>query len=244
MKTLIIIPAYNEEASIERVVKNLLQSNNNLDYVVINDGSKDATAMVCRKLDFNYVSLPVNLGIGGAVQCGYRYALENGYDIAIQLDGDGQHDPAYIKQLIQPIIDDCADMVIGSRFINKKGFQSTFMRRLGISVITIVIRLCCGKRITDATSGFRAIGRELIKLFAEEYAYDYPEPEAIVSAVLNGYRVSEIPVLMSERAKGESSINKLRSIYYMLKVPLALIVYRLSITKSNRQSRGFKLSKP
>jgi hypothetical protein len=169
------------------------------------------------------------------VQCGYRYALENGYDIAVQLDGDGQHDPSHIERLVEPIFRGEADMVIGSRFIEREGFQSSAMRRFGIAVIRAVIRLCCGAKVTDTTSGFRAANRDLIKLFAGEYAHDYPEPEAIVSAVLNGYRVAEVPVVMGERTGGETSINTLRAIYYMTKVPLALLVYRLSIKRGNLQ---------
>ena len=166
---------------------------------------------------------------GGAVQAGYRYAYKNGYDIAVQIDGDGQHDITQIEKILHPIKTGVADMVIGSRFIDKQGFQSSLMRRFGIKIISIVIRLCCGAKITDATSGFRAVGSGLIKQFANEYAHDYPEPEAIVAAVLNGFRVYEVPVEMNERTSGESSINKLRAVYYMLKVPLALLVYRLGV---------------
>jgi len=231
MKTLIIIPAYNEEENIARVTENIINNFPMYDYVIINDCSTDETEKICRDNNFNYVSLPINLGIGGAVQCGYRYATDNDYDIAVQLDGDGQHDPAFIEKIIGPIIEGAADMVIGSRFIDKEGFQTSFMRRAGIVLISRVIRLCCGARVTDTTSGFRAVNRGLIRFFARHYAQDYPEPEAIVSAVLNGCRVTETPVVVRERAGGVSSINTLRSVYYMFKVPLALIVYRLSIKK-------------
>jgi len=241
MKILIVIPAFNEEGNIESVVERMIDNYPQYDYVVINDCSVDKTEMVCRKNSYNYVSLPVNLGIGGAVQCGYRYALDNGYDAAVQFDGDGQHNTVSIETLLQPIIDNNADMVVGSRFINREGYQSSVMRRLGIWIIAFVIKMCCGIKVTDATSGFRAVNRKLIKLFAKEYAHDYPEPEAIVSAVLNGYRVTETPVVMNERTSGESSINKLRSIYYMLKVPLALVVYRLSIKKMKQRNGGVKV---
>jgi len=236
MKILVIVPAYNEEENILNVVNEikLVNLQHELRYIVINDCSIDNTEFICRDASLDYLSLPVNLGIGGAVQCGYRYALEHDYDIAIQLDGDGQHNPINIPQLIEPIITGHSDVVIGSRFLRKKGFQSSRMRRLGIAIIRYAIRLCCGTRITDATSGFRAVNKNLIKLYSDEYAHDYPEPEAIVTATLNGYKVSEVPVEMNERIGGKTSINALRSIYYMVKVPLALIVYRLSIRKSRK----------
>lgn len=234
MKVLIIIPAYNEEENIERVANNLINNYPQYDYVIINDCSKDNTEAVCVRNKYNYISLPINLGIGGGVQSGYLYAFKNGYDIAVQMDGDGQHNPAYIDKLIEPIIENKYDMVIGSRFIEKQGFQTSFMRRFGINVIKAVIKMCCGVKITDTTSGFRAVNNKLIKYYSEEYAHDYPEPEAIVAAVLNGYNVGEIPVVMEERTGGVSSINAKRSVYYMIKVSLALILFRLSIVKQKK----------
>ena len=231
-KTLLIIPAYNEEKNIVSLLDKIIINFPQYDYIVINDCSGDKTEQICRENNYNYLTLPVNLGIGGAVQCGYRYALENDYDFAVQVDGDGQHDPVYILNLIEPLINGKFDMVIGSRFIDNRGFQSSAIRRLGINIIKIFIWLCSGCKTTDTTSGFRSVNRGLIKLFSAEYAHDYPEPEAIVTAVLRGFRVSEIPVIMKERAAGKSSIGTLRSIYYMFKVPLALIVYRLSIKNS------------
>jgi len=203
--------------------------------VIINDGSTDNTEAICHENGFNYLSLPVNLGIGGAVQCGYLYARNNDYDIAVQLDGDGQHDVSDVETIIEPLIDNEADMVIGSRFITKEGFQSSGLRRFGSLLIRWIIRLCCGAKITDPTSGFRATNRLCISLFAREYANDYPEPEAIVSAILNGFKVIEKPVKMYHRGGGESSISSLRALYYMLKVPLALIIYRLSIRKGRKE---------
>ena len=227
MKVLIIIPAYNEQDNIERVVDNLIENYPQYDYLVVNDCSKDNTESILKKRNYRYISLPTNLGIGGAVQSGYLYATQNDYDIAIQIDGDGQHDPAYIENLIQPIIDGEADMTIGSRFIEKEGFQTSFLRRLGINIIRVIIRLCCGTKSTDTTSGFRATSKELTKFFSVEYAQDYPEPEAIVAASLNGYKVKDVPVKMKEREGGVSSINTIRSLYYMLKVSLALIILRI-----------------
>ena len=231
MKVLIIIPAYNEEENIERVVDNLIENYPQYDYLVVNDCSKDSTEEILKRRGYNYISLPANLGIGGAVQSGYLYATENDYDIAIQIDGDGQHDPAYIEKLIDPIIKGEADMTIGSRFIEKKGFQTSFLRRLGINLIRGVIKLCCGTKATDTTSGFRATSKELTARFARDYAFDYPEPEAIVYASLNGYKVKDVAVEMKEREGGVSSINAKRSLYYMIKVPIALIILRMGTKK-------------
>lgn len=235
MKVLVIIPAYNEEESIKLVVNNLIDASNefdlDLDYVIINDCSTDSTEKVCKDNDFNYVSLPVNLGIGGGVQTGYWYAAENDYDIAIQMDGDGQHDPQYIKELIKPIINNGQDMVIGSRFITNEGFQSSKMRRVGINFLKYLIKVCCGTSINDTTSGFRATSKPLTKFFSGNYAQDYPEPEAIIAAVLNGFKVQEVPVVMHERQGGESSIKIFQTIYYMIKVSLAIIIYRLGFLK-------------
>ena len=227
MRILIIIPAYNEEASIESVIRRIKEHCPTCDYVVVNDCSTDSTATVCKENGFNHITLPLNLGIGGAVQCGYMYAKENDYDIAVQIDGDGQHDPAFVEALLAPLAAGEADLAIGSRFVEKQGFQSSFMRRFGIRLIKQVIKLCCGVSVLDTTSGFRAANRQLIKLYASEYAHDYPEPEAIVAAVLGGFRVREVPVSMSERQGGVSSINLLRAVYYMVKVPLALFIYKL-----------------
>lgn len=228
VKVLVIIPAYNEEKNIVNVVNNIKMNCPWVDYVIINDCSKDNTKKVIEEHNFNYVSLPVNMGIGGGVQTGYKYAVENDYDIAIQIDGDGQHDPKYIEKLIQPIIDGKADMTIGSRFIEKEGFQTSFMRRVGINFLKGLIKLCCGANITDATSGFRATNKKLTKEFAHNYAQDYPEPEAIIHSVVNGYKVQEVPVIMHERQEGVSSINMTKSIYYMIKVSLAIILCRIS----------------
>jgi len=228
MKLLVIIPAYNEEKNIVNVVNDLKLKCESADYIIINDCSRDCTENIIKENGFNYISLPVNLGIGGGVQTGYKYAVDNDYDIAIQIDGDGQHDPIYIERLIAPIVNGEADMVIGSRFIEKEGFQTSFMRRLGINFLKTLIRVCCHQEITDTTSGFRATSKELTRRFANEYAQDYPEPEAIIDSVLNGYKVKEVPVIMHERKEGESSINTARSMYYMVKVSLSIILCRLS----------------
>jgi glycosyltransferase involved in cell wall biosynthesis len=233
MKVLIIIPAYNEAENIEKVVNEIKTAAPEMDYLVINDCSKDNTEKICKENRFNYVSLPVNLGIGGGVQTGYLYALQNGYDIAVQIDGDGQHDPIYIRKVVQPIIDGEADVVIGSRFINKEGFQSSGARRFGIKFLSRLIKLCCGVQIRDVTSGYRAINSRFIQIFANNYAQDYPEPEAIIATAMNNGRVQEIPVLMKERTGGKSSISALKPFYYMLKVSLAISLYRVTFEKES-----------
>ena len=232
MKVLIIIPAYNEQENIEKVVNNIETAIPWADYLIINDCSKDKTVQICKKKGFNYISLPVNLGIGGGVQTGYKYARDYGYDIAIQHDGDGQHDPQYIEKVIAPLAEGSADIAIGSRFIDNKGFQSSGLRRLGIKFLSGLIKLCTGLSVKDVTSGFRAVNREYIEYYAQNYPTDYPEPEAIVEAALRGARIKEVPVIMHERQNGVSSINITRSIYYMIKVSLAIIVCRITNSRS------------
>lgn len=228
MKVLVIIPVYNESRNIENVVKNLEITVPQMDYLIVNDCSKDNTVKICEKNSYNFISLPINLGIGGGVQTGYKYALEYDYDIAIQHDGDGQHDSAYIEKVIEPILDGQADIAIGSRFIEKDGFQSSATRRFGINFLSKLIQLCCGVKVKDVTSGFRAVNRKYIEFYASDYPSDYPEPEAIVSASLNGARIQEIPVVMHERQNGVSSINLKKSIYYMVKVSIAIVICRLT----------------
>lgn len=227
-RILIIIPAYNEAGNIEKLVDSIIRDYSCYDYIVINDGSSDGTDSVCIRNSYNVINLPINLGIGGAVQTGYRYALENGYDIAVQVDGDGQHDLKYIEKLVEPIIEERADAVIGSRFLENKGFQSTAARRVGIRFLSGLIRMLCGSKIYDVTSGYRAVNKRFIKVFAEDYSYDYPEPEAIISVKMHRGVITELPVVMKERESGESSINLRNSVYYMIKVTLELIICRIS----------------
>ena len=229
MKCLIIIPAYNESDNIIRVIKDIESKCPDVDYLVVDDCSSDTTRQKLTETGAAYISAPVNLGIGGAVQSGYRYALINGYDIAIQVDGDGQHDVTYVQKMISLIEDENADIVIGSRFIDKEGFQSSGMRRIGINFLSSLIFLLCGKKIKDVTSGFRAVNKRFIKIYANDYPDDYPEPEAIVTALINGGKVMEIPVIMQERISGKSSIDLKKSVYYMIKVTLAIIICRISL---------------
>lgn len=227
MKKIIIIPAYNEEENIERTVNAIQKSAQDFDYVIINDCSTDNTRKICEEKEFNIVNLPINLGIGGAVQTGYKYAYENGYDVAVQVDGDGQHDPEFLNTMADYLIEHQVDMVIGSRFIEKKGFQSSITRRMGIQFFSKLIKVLTGKKITDPTSGLRMIGRNVMEIFSEDYPRDYPEPESIVAVLRKNMKIEEIPVVMLERQGGVSSISPKKSIYYMIKVTLAILIERI-----------------
>lgn len=228
MKKLIIIPAYNEAESLPSLINSIDSLDEKYDYVIINDGSYDNTKKVCYKNKLHTIHLPINSGIGVAVQTGYKYALENEYDIAIQIDGDGQHDVSYLEKVINPIEKGVADVVIGSRFIEKAGFQSSSARRIGIRLLSILIFVLTGERVRDVTSGFRAVNKEFIRIFAKDYSKDYPEPEAIVTAKMYGGNIMEVPVVMKDRQAGTSSINLKKSVYYMIKVSLAIFVRRVS----------------
>ncbi len=209
------------------VVKDIECYAKDFDYVIINDCSKDDTEEICKENGFNYVNLPINLGIGGAMQTGYKYAKKYGYDMAVQFDGDGQHDASYIDVLLRTMEDKQADMVIGSRFITKEGFQSSFSRRLGIRFFEFLIYAITRKHITDATSGFRIVNQKIITDFCSYYPTDYPEPESIVSIIRNQYKIEEAPVIMRERLGGTSSIVNLKAVYYMIKVTLAIVIDKL-----------------
>ena len=232
MRVLMIIPAYNEELNIQNTVNKIVKynkkSSNNIDYIIINDGSKDNTKEICINNNYNVINLIHNLGIGGAVQTGYKYALENNYDVAIQFDGDGQHDENYIDSLVIEI-EKGNNFVIGSRFVSELSkFKSTGTRRMGIKILSFLIRLCTGKKIYDPTSGFRAADRKVIKLFAERYTTEYPEPESTVELISKKFKVKEVPVEMHDREFGTSSIKPLKSIYYMFSVSISIIVASIS----------------
>lgn len=224
MKKLVIIPAYNEAGNIEKTVNDIKENAPGFDYVIINDCSGDNTLEICLKNGFHVISLPVNLGIGGGVQTGYLYALRNGYDIAVQFDGDGQHNAAYLEQMAEKLQNEDLDMVIGSRYIEKEGFQSSGLRRIGIRYFTMLIRILTGKRITDPTSGMRMVNRRVIAEFSQDYPKDYPEPESVVTLLKRNRKVEEVPVLMNERENGVSSISMRNSVYYMIKVSLAIFM--------------------
>lgn len=227
MKKLVIIPAYNEAGSILQAVEDIQKHAPDFDYVVVNDCSTDETLDVCRREKLNYVNLSVNLGIGGAVQTGYLYACRNEYDVAVQFDGDGQHDASYLEMMAEALERTSSDMVIGSRFIEKEGFQSSGLRRIGIRYFSVLIRLVTGKTVTDPTSGMRMVNRDVMKIYADNYPKDYPEPESVVALLRMGKKVTEVPVIMRERREGVSSIHGLKTVYYMVKVTLAICMERL-----------------
>ena len=232
MKTLVIIPAYNEEKSIVRTVNSILSTK--YDYIIINDGSTDRTAKLLEENHYNHIDLPSNLGIGGAVQTGYKYAALHGYDIAIQFDADGQHNVEYINALIQPIKDHEANLVIGSSFIDKsmKNRRSSHIRRLGIKFLSGTIKLFSGKRIYDPTSGFRATDQSIIKLFATDYPQEYPEPISNYELIRSKhYKIKEVPVRMNKRAAGRSSIHSWKSAYAAINVFLSILILTLGRSK-------------
>ncbi len=224
LRRLAIVPALNEEECVGRVIDEIREFDPGFEIVVVDDGSTDRTAGVAVDRGAHVVRLPFNLGIGGAVQTGYRYAFERGYDIAVQVDGDGQHDPAQLPTLLGPLLDNQADMVVGSRFAVGEGYRSSFARRLGIRLFARVVSAVVRQRVTDTTSGFRAVNRRGIALFAADYPHDYPEVEATVMVVKQGLRLKEVPVAMRERVGGRSSITAFGSVYYMVKVLLAIFV--------------------
>ena len=227
-KVLIIIPAYNEEDNIEKVVDNLITNFPQYDYVIINDGSTDSTKKICKRKGYEVLNLSINMGIGGAVQTGYCYARDNDYDMAVQIDGDGQHDVGFLEGMIRCMAEEQADCVIGSRFVEKEGFQSSHLRRTGIKFLSTLGWILTGARIKDITSGYRLVNRRFIQIFAQDYPADYPEPEAMVITAVHGGRIREYPVIMRKREGGTSSITLKKSVYYMFKVTIAMLIRRLS----------------
>lgn len=224
MKTLIIIPAYNEEKSIGGVIDDINQHIDGVDILVVNDGSTDSTGDVAASRGVTVVNLPYNLGIGAAMQTGYIYADRKGYDIAVQFDGDGQHRADEIEFLRRPVIEGAADAVVGSRFLGRKGYGLKWYRRAAIKVISGFISLFAGQKITDSTSGFRAANRRVIEFYSSYYPDDYPEPEAIVLLGKAGFKIVEVPAGMRERLEGTSSITVLKGFYYVAKVLLAIMI--------------------
>lgn len=227
MKKLVIIPAFNESENLLRVVEDLKEHTDGYDYVIINDASTDDTKEVCEKNGLHFLDLATNLGIGGAVQTGYLYAKREDYDIAVQIDGDGQHDASALTNMEEFLLnsEEKPDMVIGSRYIEHDGFQSTGLRRAGIRWFSFLIRLMTRTKITDPTSGLRMCRKEVISMFAEKYPWDYPEPETTASLLAKGYKVAEVPVTMRKRQGGKSSIsNPFKALYYMLKVSLGIMI--------------------
>lgn len=230
-KILIIIPAYNEEHSISHVINDVKTHCPSAHILVINDGSKDRTREVAEESGASVITLPTNLGIGGAMQTGYRYAHRYGYDVAVQVDGDGQHKAEQLRLILEPVLSGKADLAIGSRFIEQTGFLSSASRRAGIKILSTIVTAMTHKRVLDVTSGFRAANKRAIAVFQSDYATDYPEVDSIVLIHRSGLRTSEVAVVMEARTGGKSSINAMRSVYYMIKVTLALFIRSLKATK-------------
>jgi len=219
-----IVPAYNEERNVGRVLDELRALDPGLDVVVVSDGSTDRTADVAAARGAHVIRLPFNLGIGGAVQTGFRHAWEEGYELAVRLDGDGQHDPGELRSLVAPVVAGEADLAVGSRFVAGGGYRSSAARRIGIRLLARVVSLIARQRLTDTTSGFQACNRRAIAVYAADLPHDYPEVEGMVIAIRHRIRLVEVPVTMREREHGRSSIGALASIYYMVKILLALFV--------------------
>jgi glycosyltransferase involved in cell wall biosynthesis len=224
LRRVAVVPAFNEENSIGRVIDEIRAFDHGFEVVVVDDGSTDRTAQLAAERGAVVLKLAFNLGIGGAMQTGYRYAFEHGFELAVQIDGDGQHDPRELPAIVKPLLEDEADMVVGSRFIGPTAYRGTFMRRMGIRLFARIVSVLVRQRVTDTTSGFRALNRRAIRLFAADYPHDYPEVEATLMLVRHRLRLKEVPVTMRARYAGRSSITALRSIYYMVKVLLALFI--------------------
>jgi glycosyltransferase involved in cell wall biosynthesis len=223
---LIIIPCYNEEASLPLVLNELKAFNPpngfKIDTLVVNDYSKDSTANIARQHQVILLDLKCNLGIGGAMQAGFKYAVRNGYDLAIQLDGDGQHPPQELNKLLNVYKSGETDVIIGSRFLDKEGFQSSFMRRTGINYFYRLNKMLTGVSVYDSTSGFRLLGPKALKIAAKKYPHDYPEPESLVIFGKHKLKIIETPVVMQSRRGGASSIQHSASVYYVVKVSIAM----------------------
>jgi glycosyltransferase involved in cell wall biosynthesis len=224
LRRVAIVPAFNEQESVARVIDELRAFDPDLEVVVVDDGSTDRTAESARSRGAHVVRLPFNLGIGGAVQTGFRYAWEHGFDVAVRVDGDGQHDPRELGAVLEPVLAGEVDVAVGSRFIGAEGYRSSRSRRIGIRLLAWCVSALTRQRITDPTSGFQAANRLGIRLFAADYPHDYPEAEATVMVFKHRLRLKEVPVAMRARETGRSSITALHSVYYMVKVLLAIFV--------------------
>ncbi len=224
MKILAVVPAYNEEDSIVGVIEDLRLNFPQGDILVVNDGSTDNTSDKARARGAAVIDLPYNIGIGGAIQTGFLYALSGGYDVAIQFDGDGQHMADEIPKIFEPYQKGGADLVVGSRFLSEGGFTSSMQRRIGSIILSLVVSALTGKRITDTTSGFRVYSRKALEFFSSLYPEDYPEVEALILAHKKGLKIEEVPAEIQPRAAGKSSITVGRAVYYMVKVLLAIFV--------------------
>jgi glycosyltransferase involved in cell wall biosynthesis len=223
-RTLVVIPAYNEAQCLGHVIDSIRAHVPWADIVVVNDGSQDATPDIARSKGVFLLNLPYNLGIGGAVQTGYKFAAWRGYEVAVQVDGDGQHPPSEIERLVHNVTTTDANMVIGSRYLASSEYNTPFSRLVGIRILSSVVSLIAGQRVTDTTSGFRAIDRRTIHFLARMYPRDYPEPEVIVWLRREGFQIAEVPVCMKERIGGISSISLVKGLYYVVKVLVATVI--------------------
>jgi glycosyltransferase involved in cell wall biosynthesis len=224
MKILVIIPAYNEECCIQGVIEDVRVNFPQGDIVVVNDGSSDRTSEIAKSLGAEIIDLPHNLGIGGAVQTGFLFALQRCYDAAIQFDGDGQHHADQIEKILKPFLSGSADLVVGSRFLSEGGFTSSVQRRIGSKILSFVVSTIIRQKITDTTSGFRVYGKKTLDFFSSMYPEDYPEVEAFILAHKKGLRIVEVPSEIGPRTGGKSSITFSQAFYYMVKVLLAISV--------------------
>jgi glycosyltransferase involved in cell wall biosynthesis len=224
VRCIAIVPAYNEQGAIGAVVDEILAFDPGYDVIVIDDASADRTSDEARGHGALVVRLPFNLGIGGAVQTGFRYAADHGYDLAVRIDGDGQHNPAELAPLVETVTAGRADICVGSRFVGGEGYRSSRSRRVGIRILARTVSVLTGQRVTDTTSGFQVLNRKAIELFAADYPHDYPEVEAALMLHKHRLRLAEVPVLMRERQAGKSSIRGVHTVYYMAKVMLAILI--------------------
>ncbi len=239
LKVAIVIPCYNEQDNVLKLYQEIQNTQFPDSYSVspifINDCSNDLTRDILVENKINFIDLPVNLGIGGAVQTGFKYAYINGFDVAVQMDGDGQHPPIELTKILNPIYEDEADVVIGSRYITKEGFQSTSLRRAGINYFKWLNKKLVGVTIHDSTSGYRALNRKALELVSDYYPDEYPEPEAIILYSLAHLKIVEVPVTMRERQGGESSIKRFKTLYYMVKVTLSTLFLYISVKSTKHK---------
>ena len=227
-RTIIVMPAHNEAGNIERVITELRQAVQGLDFVVIDDYSSDDTAAVAQRMGAEVVRLPCNLGYGGAVQTGFRYAVQRGYDYAVMMDSDGQHDPRSVPALLEVVESGDADVALGSRFLGRMEYQSSWVRRIGMSIFSRLVSAATGRHFTDATSGLQALNREVLEFFSRDnYPVDFPDADIIILLHYAGFRVKEVPVTMRERISGESMHASLKPIYYVFKMALAIFIVML-----------------
>ena len=226
-RVLVIVPAYNEEESLSATLDELRRKAPGLDVLVVDDGSRDRTAQVARDCGVPVVRHPVNLGVGGALQTGFRWALRQGYSVGVQLDADGQHDPAYLEVLLEPVLGGTCDVSIGSRYIARSGYRAPLARRLGMLLFSSIVRLTVGQRITDTTSGFRAYGRDVMEICQHDFPKDFPDAPLLIDLARRGFRLSEVPVQMRAREAGRSFYTLTKSLYYPYKNMLASLMVLL-----------------